>query len=67
VEPIQIEDLQRVQLEKDDVLVVRINEKFLAQDKIEHARKELRAFFPNNQVLVVPAGTDIFVLAREQE
>lgn len=57
-----LRDVQRVCLEPDDVLVVRIKEK-LPRAAILHVKAGLKGIFPNNEVVVLDGNIEIGVIS----
>lgn len=60
-----VKDLQRVVLGHNDVLVVRFDEEHLSQDATNSIQQWLKPIFPNNEVLVVTRGTELFVIEKQ--
>jgi hypothetical protein len=51
-------EVQKLNLQPDEILVVKIKSDDLSQDALYQLRKGLTAYFPNNKVLVLGVGEE---------
>jgi len=56
---VEIEDLKKVKLSVDEVIVVTYNDATISQEALDSTCIALREVFPKNKILVVPNNIDI--------
>ena len=62
---IKVQDLQRVDLAPNDVLVVRLADNNANQERMRAAEQILTRIFPKNKVMIITKDTDVFVIAKQ--
>ena len=60
---IEIEDIKRLSLKPDDVLMIRSKDKLSGFVKNE-LRKTLTSVFPDNKILIVDGGFDLSIVEK---
>ena len=65
-ETIKIDDLQRVELRKNDALIVKLPRHVLPE-YIKHLAETFKAIFPNNEIVVMDKDTEIFVVSPGEQ
>lgn len=63
---IEIKDLQRVRLAKGDVLAVRLKQ-WVHPEELERMNSYLKAFFPDNDILVMNRDVDLAVICQDEQ
>ena len=61
-ETIKIDDLQRVELRKNDTLIVRLPRR-VPPEHIARTLETLKATFPNNEIVLLAQDVEVFVIS----
>ncbi len=65
IEDMKIEDIKKIKLGKDDVLLVKIDSGKVTDEDMLLSKNILKDVFPNNSVIFCPTEIDISVISKE--
>ena len=62
----EIKDVLKLKIEKDEVLVIQYDPSIMEEDTIRDSAKVIKDVFPENKVLFVPDNMDLTVVSIKE-
>lgn len=62
---ITVESLQKVKLEKGDVLIVTFDMDNITDEDMEESKKTVKNVFPKNKIIYTPKEIELSVITKE--